>query len=157
MEIQFCSDTHPHPHLLLRTYKHVPYIRCMPTNVQWNDWTRWLTWAQDAVASLNTLQSNFTIIDAIRKSGRKMNEQAIPEMIEWCKKIGYEVWTHPFCYLISVLKLTALRTAVPFQLSQYNTHSRYERERLNVCFHILYPHPIHWYISGKSTQCQTYL
>ncbi|EXJ95943.1 folylpolyglutamate synthase [Capronia coronata CBS 617.96] len=45
---------------------------------------------QDAVASLNTLQSNFAIVDAIRKSGRKMNEQAIPEMKEWCRKIGYE-------------------------------------------------------------------
>lgn len=44
----------------------------------------------DAIASLNTLQSNFAIVDAIRKSGKKMNEQAIPEMIEWCQRIGYE-------------------------------------------------------------------
>ncbi|KAF2823282.1 FolC bifunctional protein [Ophiobolus disseminans] len=43
-----------------------------------------------AVAALNTLQSNFAIVDAIRKSGRGMNKQAIPEMIEWCHKIGYE-------------------------------------------------------------------
>ncbi|OCK82748.1 putative tetrahydrofolylpolyglutamate synthase [Lepidopterella palustris CBS 459.81] len=43
-----------------------------------------------AVAALNTLQSNFSIVDAIRKSGRGMNKQAIPEMIEWCGKIGYE-------------------------------------------------------------------
>ncbi|EON62530.1 hypothetical protein W97_01753 [Coniosporium apollinis CBS 100218] len=43
-----------------------------------------------AVAALNTLQSNFSIVDAIRKSGRGMNKQAIPEMIEWCRKIGYE-------------------------------------------------------------------
>jgi hypothetical protein len=40
---------------------------------------------------LNTLQSNFSIVDAIRKSGRGMNKLAIPEMIEWCHKIGYEV------------------------------------------------------------------
>jgi hypothetical protein len=46
---------------------------------------------QDAIASLNTLQSNFAVVDAIRKSGRKMNEQAIPEMIEWLGKIGYQV------------------------------------------------------------------
>lgn len=45
----------------------------------------------DAVAALNTLQSNFAVLDAIRKSGRGMNQQAIPEMIEWCRKIGYEV------------------------------------------------------------------
>ncbi|KAF1982571.1 putative tetrahydrofolylpolyglutamate synthase [Aulographum hederae CBS 113979] len=43
-----------------------------------------------AVAALNTLQSNFAIVDAIRKSGRGMNQQAIPEMIEWCQRAGYE-------------------------------------------------------------------
>ncbi|KAF2110442.1 putative tetrahydrofolylpolyglutamate synthase [Lophiotrema nucula] len=43
-----------------------------------------------AVAALNTLQSNFSIVDAIRKSGKGMNKQAIPEMLEWCRKIGYE-------------------------------------------------------------------
>ncbi|KAF1949894.1 FolC bifunctional protein [Byssothecium circinans] len=43
-----------------------------------------------AVAALNTLQSNFSIVDAIRKSGMGMHKQAIPEMIEWCRKIGYE-------------------------------------------------------------------
>ncbi|KAI9712164.1 MAG: hypothetical protein M1812_007002 [Candelaria pacifica] len=45
---------------------------------------------QDAVTALNTLQSNFSIVDAIRKSGRGMNKQAIPEMLEWCRKLGYE-------------------------------------------------------------------
>ncbi|ETI29147.1 hypothetical protein G647_01600 [Cladophialophora carrionii CBS 160.54] len=44
----------------------------------------------DAVNSLNTLQSNFAIVDAIRKSGRSLNEQAIPEMIDWCRRIGYK-------------------------------------------------------------------
>ncbi|KAJ4357304.1 uncharacterized protein N0V89_001879 [Didymosphaeria variabile] len=43
-----------------------------------------------AVGALNTLQSNFSIVDAIRKSGKGMNKQAIPEMIEWCRKVGYE-------------------------------------------------------------------
>ena len=47
----------------------------------------------DAVSALNTLQSNFAIVDKIRKSSRGMNQQAIPEMIEWCRKIGYEVCT----------------------------------------------------------------
>ena len=46
---------------------------------------------QDAVAALNTLQSNFAIVDAIRKSGRSLNQNAIPEMVEWCQRIGYEV------------------------------------------------------------------
>ncbi|KAF1343600.1 Mur ligase [Delphinella strobiligena] len=43
-----------------------------------------------AVAALNTLQSNFSIVDAIRKSGKGMNQNAIPEMIQWVKRIGYE-------------------------------------------------------------------
>ena len=46
---------------------------------------------QDAIAALNTLQSNSSIVDEIRKSGRGSNKQAIPEMIEWCRKAGYEV------------------------------------------------------------------
>jgi hypothetical protein len=53
-----------------------------------------VTTDQDAVESLNTLQSNSAIVEAIRKSGRSMNEQAIPEMIEWCHKIGYKVSQH---------------------------------------------------------------
>ena len=44
-----------------------------------------------AVAALNTLQSNFSIVDAIRKSGKGMNQTAIPEMIDWVKKTAYEV------------------------------------------------------------------
>lgn len=43
------------------------------------------------MAALNTLQSNFSVVDAIRKSGRGMNKQAIPEMIDWCQRTGYEV------------------------------------------------------------------
>lgn len=41
--------------------------------------------------ALNSLQSNFSVVDAIRKSGQGMNKLAIPEMIEWCRKLGYEV------------------------------------------------------------------
>ncbi|MCJ1352270.1 MAG: Folylpolyglutamate synthetase [Icmadophila ericetorum] len=44
----------------------------------------------DAIAALNTLQSNFSIVDAIRKAGKSMNKAAIPEMIEWCRRLGYE-------------------------------------------------------------------
>lgn len=55
---------------------------------------RYTSMARDynaAVAALNTLQSNFSIVDAIRKSGKGMNQNAIPEMIDWVKKTGYEV------------------------------------------------------------------
>ncbi|CAD6574429.1 MAG: Folylpolyglutamate synthetase [Alectoria sarmentosa] len=44
----------------------------------------------DAVAALNTLQTNFAIVDSIRKSRKSMNKNAISEMIEWCRRIGYE-------------------------------------------------------------------
>ncbi|KAL8964914.1 MAG: hypothetical protein Q9197_006751, partial [Variospora fuerteventurae] len=44
----------------------------------------------DAVAALNTLQSNSTTIDNIRKAGKNLNLQAIPEMIDWCHRTGYE-------------------------------------------------------------------
>jgi folylpolyglutamate synthase len=46
---------------------------------------------KDAIVALNSLQSNFAIVDAIKKSGGAKNQQAIPEMIEWCQKLGYEV------------------------------------------------------------------
>ncbi|KAF1938336.1 FolC bifunctional protein [Clathrospora elynae] len=49
-----------------------------------------------AVAALNTLQSNFSIVDAIRKSGRGMNQQAMAEMVGWCRKAGYEVQPSDF-------------------------------------------------------------
>lgn len=44
----------------------------------------------DAVNALNTLQSNFATIDAIRKSGGKANNAAIPEMLEWVRRSGYQ-------------------------------------------------------------------
>ncbi|KAF2434982.1 FolC bifunctional protein [Tothia fuscella] len=43
-----------------------------------------------AVAALNSLQSNFSIIDAIRKAGMVQNEQAIPEMLVFAKRLGYQ-------------------------------------------------------------------
>ncbi|KAK2771162.1 Folylpolyglutamate synthetase [Emmonsiellopsis sp. PD_33] len=45
---------------------------------------------EDAIAALNSLQSNFSVVNAIRKAGPGMNLQAIPEMVEWCRKIGYQ-------------------------------------------------------------------
>ncbi|KAH7119929.1 Mur ligase [Dendryphion nanum] len=42
-----------------------------------------------AIVALNTLQSNFAVVAAVRK-GKEMNKLAIPEMIDWCRKAGYE-------------------------------------------------------------------
>ena len=44
-----------------------------------------------AVQALNSLQSNFSIVEAIRKLGPGWNKLAIPEMIGWVRRIGYEV------------------------------------------------------------------
>ncbi|EAS30042.3 FolC protein [Coccidioides immitis RS] len=44
----------------------------------------------DAIVALNSLQSNYSIVQKIRKSGGRMNEQAMTEMVEWCEKVGYK-------------------------------------------------------------------
>lgn len=44
-----------------------------------------------AVAALNSLQSNHSIVEAIKKRGPGWNRLAIPEMIEWVRRIGHEV------------------------------------------------------------------
>ncbi|EEP77907.1 hypothetical protein UREG_02756 [Uncinocarpus reesii 1704] len=44
----------------------------------------------DAITALNSLQSNYSIVQKIRKSGGRMNETALNEMVEWCEKIGYK-------------------------------------------------------------------
>lgn len=44
-----------------------------------------------AVSALNGLQSNFSIVEAIRKLGPGSNKSAIPEMMGWIRRIGYEV------------------------------------------------------------------
>lgn len=44
-----------------------------------------------AVAALNTLQSNFSAVEAIKKLGPGWNKQALPEMREYARRIGYEV------------------------------------------------------------------
>ena len=46
---------------------------------------------QDAIAALNTLQSNAAVIESIRHDRKHMNELAIPEMREWVRRIEYEV------------------------------------------------------------------
>lgn len=45
---------------------------------------------KEAINALNTLQSNFATIDAVRKSGINRNSMLMPEMIEWVRRIGYK-------------------------------------------------------------------
>lgn len=43
----------------------------------------------DAINALNSLQSNYANIMAVRESGVRKNEMAILEMVEWTRRIGY--------------------------------------------------------------------
>ena len=44
---------------------------------------------RDAVDSLNSLQSNAATLEAVRASGGRLSEFAIPEMVEYLQRIGY--------------------------------------------------------------------
>ena len=44
---------------------------------------------RDAVDHLNSLQSNAATLEAVRASGGRLSEFAIPEMIEYLNRIGY--------------------------------------------------------------------
>ena len=46
---------------------------------------------KDAIDLLNTLQSNAATLDAVKASGGRTNDLAIPEMIEYLGRIGYKV------------------------------------------------------------------
>ena len=44
---------------------------------------------RDAVDHLNSLQSNAATLEAVRASGGRLSDFAIPEMIEYLQRIGY--------------------------------------------------------------------
>ena len=46
---------------------------------------------KDALTLLDLLQSNRAIVSSIGNSSREMNALAIPEMLDWMGKAGYEV------------------------------------------------------------------
>ncbi|KAK9448891.1 Mur ligase [Limtongia smithiae] len=43
----------------------------------------------DAIDALNSLQTNYATLEALRKEPRKTQSTALPEMIEWFRRIGY--------------------------------------------------------------------
>ncbi|KAB8265910.1 Mur ligase [Aspergillus pseudonomiae] len=45
-----------------------------------------------AIAALNSLQTNFAVVQQLRESGdrRQMNLRSLPETIEWLRRIGYQ-------------------------------------------------------------------
>lgn len=48
---------------------------------------------QAAITALNSLQTNYAIVEELRKAKSRddVNERSIPEMVEWLERIGYKV------------------------------------------------------------------
>jgi len=46
---------------------------------------------RNAIDNLNSLQSNGATLEAVRASGGRSSEFAIPEMLEYLERIGYSV------------------------------------------------------------------
>jgi folylpolyglutamate synthase len=55
----------------------------------------------EAVEHLNSLQSNAVVLDAVRASGGRLSQFAIPEMLEYLERIGYQV---RLCLNLQVLR-----------------------------------------------------
>lgn len=89
---------------------------------------------QDAVEHLNSLQSNAATLDAVRASGGRLSEFAIPEMVEYLERIGYTVCDFGNI-TAKVLTLLTDRT-----LKRFASHSYYrnEGERINKRLYRLY-------------------
>lgn len=56
---------------------------------------------QAAIAALNSLQTNFAVVEELRKSRKDMNLLSIPETVEWLRRIGYQVRVLPRIMLSS--------------------------------------------------------
>ncbi|KAG8532987.1 uncharacterized protein KY384_001769 [Bacidia gigantensis] len=49
-----------------------------------------LTSSQDAITALNSLQSNYAAVQSVRQNIEAKNRTAIPEMVEYVRRLGYE-------------------------------------------------------------------
>jgi hypothetical protein len=90
---------------------------------------------REAVDCLNSLQSNAATLEAVRASGGRLSQFAIPEMLEYLGRIGYHVGflsKYPgFNTQISIAGST--------KCTQRYTHHRDKRQRFNRCFHRFHP------------------
>ncbi|KAI5790946.1 Mur ligase [Pyronema domesticum] len=100
---------------------------------------------EDAIRSLNSLQSNFAILSAIRASGATMNAQAIPEMRSWVAASGHSPSDFDTLNLLHIAGTKGKGSTAAFCssiLSQYPTqrkiglytspHLRAVRERIQI-------------------------
>jgi hypothetical protein len=79
---------------------------------------------RDAVDCLNSLQSNAATLEALRASGSRLSEFAIPEMLEYLERIGYQVNTSEILRIISDLTPLASRP----QQTQCHTYYWHQRK-----------------------------
>ena len=70
----------------LSSRRHLVHIISLPALARRNMATRTY---RDAVDHLNTLQSNAATLEAVRASGGRLSQFAIPEMVEYLNRIGY--------------------------------------------------------------------
>ncbi|SCU79828.1 LAFA_0B05842g1_1 [Lachancea sp. 'fantastica'] len=100
----------------------------------------------DAVSALNSLQSNYANIMAIRASGDRKNQMNIWEMQEWCRRIGYETGDFDKLNIIHITGTKGKGSTAAFTqslLQQYNSkihkiglytspHLKSVRERIQI-------------------------
>jgi folylpolyglutamate synthase len=67
---------------------------------------------RDAIDALNSLQTNAAVLEAVRAAGSKLNPNAIPEMIDYLRRVGLEVH--------HMLTLLSFYEELPLQPSQLN-------------------------------------
>ena len=90
---------------------------------------------QDAVECLNSLQSNAATLEAVRASGGRSSEFAIPEMLEYLKRIGYQVNRSGIIRVVSDLTHLAIRP----QQTQCNPHYWNQRKGIYQRVHRINP------------------
>ncbi|KAL8782117.1 MAG: hypothetical protein Q9213_005687 [Squamulea squamosa] len=91
----------------------------------------------DAVAALNTLQSNAAAVEAVRKAGKSMNLRSVPEMIEWCRRAGTKGKGSTSAFLSSILTQYLPSPSQPNPLFNKiglytSPHLRFVRERIRI-------------------------
>lgn len=92
----------------------------------------------DAVDKLNSLQSNAATLEALRNTGGRMNDLALPEMIEYLQRIGHSVSLQLRC-LVNLINSLLDRGSKQVECCAYHWH---ERKGFHMCLHRFH-HPPH--------------
>ncbi len=67
---------------------------------------------REAVDHLNSLQSNAATLEAVRASGGRLSQFAIPEMVEYLGRIGYSASLFLSCYEIGLIIMVCNRRPI---------------------------------------------